>query len=1152
MTARRLAVAFRALIVACVAVPGAAGGAFAAAEETFTPEQLEFFENRVRPILVARCQECHGATKQESGLALTSREAAVAGGAGGSAVVPGKPDESLLVDAVRYDSLEMPPDGRLSDDEIAVLERWVRDGAAWTPGGDGPLLGDQEAIFAAAESHWAFQPVRKPPVPQVRQQQRVRTPIDAFILEKLELAGLPSALPAGPRTLIRRLSFDLLGLPPSPAEVDAFVTEYEAVPHADVPREQLTPEQRRAQREHHDRVWTALLERMLASPHYGERWGRHWLDVARYADTRDFMAAGIDRRYPFAWTYRDWVVKAFNDDMPFDRFVRLQIAADFHTDEADDPGLAALGLLTVGPRFINKVDEQIADRIDVVGRGLLGLTVSCARCHDHKYDPIPTADYYGLYGVFASCEEPAELPFIAGATPAADLLADYESTRAQKVADLEAYGARLRDEAEGDFRARPAAYLAGYHELSITKQQSMRSLIDKRKLKETAMTPLAANLDAAVRGKRWRQHAVLGPLVRLLAAPDGRFADEVAALAEPPAADAVHPLVRERLAATPPADKAAALSLYGELFAEVDRRWQEERQRDPAAGRLTDAAWDDVRQLLHDEPASPFRFAPDRCVQASRLLGGGRRQLADLENAIREVDATHPGAPPRSFVMVEKKKPVDPVVFLRGEPQRRGPAVTRHFLTVLGGGTAFTEGSGRRELADAIAAADNPLTARVFVNRVWAHHFGRGLVDTPSDFGLRTSPPSHPELLDWLAATFMEDGWSVKNLHRRLVLSATYRQQSLEPRTAPAAAGTAAADQGGGDPDNRLLAHANRRRLDFESMRDAMLAVCGDLDLAIGGRAVSLSTAPFTGRRTLYGFIDRLNLDPMFPTFDFASPDVSAAERPTTMVPQQALFAMNHPFVIERARAMCRQEPFRSAADDDRRAAALYRTIFSRPPTPREVQLTTAFVRSTPRGDEEPRSVWQYGHGDPAAPADTAERFRPLAFFDGTNYQFGGEFPDRKLGHLRLSASGGHPGRTERDPVIRRWIAPVDGTVAVSGTLEHLRDKGDGIRGRVLAADGTVLGEWMAFNERVETTLPTIEVSRGDVLDFAVDCRRNASSDAFSWAPQVDLAVRPGQPPRAASWNAREDFAGPPPPLLAPWEQCAQALLLTNEFWFID
>jgi len=1142
----------------------ASGGGGTTADETFAAGQLEFFESRVRPILVARCQECHGPVKQESGLALTSRAATLAGGFGGPAVVPGKPDASLLVDAIRYDDLQMPPDGRLADEEIAALEQWVRDGAAWTPGGDGPVLGDQEAILAAARQHWAFQPLHLPPVPEVRLRQRVRTPVDAFILDRLDVAGLEPAAPAAPRALIRRLSFDLLGLPPTPEEVDAFVAEYEAVPHADIPRETLTAEERRLQHEHRDRVWESLVERMLASPRYGERWGRHWLDVARYADTRDFIAAGVDRRYPFAWTYRDWVVRAFNEDMPFDRFLRLQIAADSHAAAADDPDLAALGLLTVGPRFINKADEQIADRIDVVGRGFLGLTISCARCHDHKYDPIPTADYYGLYGVFASCEEPEELPRIAGAAPAAGLVAEYEKVRAEKLADLANYGTGLRDEAEADFRRRPADYLAGYHEMKITRQQSIRGLVDKRKLKETAMTPLADNLEAAIRAKAWRRHAVLGPLVRLLAAGDAGVATELAVIVAKGASDTVNPLVHERLGAASPADTAAVLAVYGGLLAETERRWQEARATDPAATRLDDGAWEEVRQLLHEESGSPFRFEPDRCVQASRLLGLGRRQIADLENAIREVDATHPGAPPRSFVLVDKPKPVDPVVFLRGEPQRRGPQVTRHFLTVLGGGAAFSEGSGRRELADAIAAPDNPLTARVFVNRVWGHLLGRGLVETASDFGLRTPPPSHPELLDWLAATFIADGWSVKNLHRWIVLSATYRQRSVEPRAggrlaaedslAAASPETAAVSPDAAavtiDPANQLLARANRRRLDFESMRDAMLMASGDIDTSLGGRPVSLSTEPFTVRRTLYGFIDRLNLDPMFSTFDFASPEVTAAERPTTMVPQQALFAMNHPFVIERARTICRSADFLAAAEDETRVAALYRRIFARRPTAREVQLTVGFVRSTPRGDEAGSPVWQYGHGDPAV--KTGDRFVPFEFFDGANYQLGPEFPDPRRGHLRLSATGGHPGRTAASPVIRRWTSPVSGTVSVSGTLEHLRDRGDGVRGRVLDAAGTVLGEWTVFNDRVETAIPAIAVGPGDMLDFAVDCRENGNSDAFSWAPQIDLAVQPGGSPRAASWSGRQDFTGPPPPLLSPWEQIAQALLLTNEFWFID
>lgn len=1110
--------------------------------------KLEFFESRVRPILVQRCQECHGPEKQESGFALVSREALLAGGQSGPAVVPGMPDESLLIQAVRHEGREMPLEGKLADEEIAVLEQWVRDGAAWTTMGGGELLGDQERLFEQAKSHWAFQPVRRPPVPAVARKAAVATPIDAFLLAKLEAADLEPAPRAAPRALIRRLSFDLRGLPPALEEVDAFVAAWEAAPFADVA--DATPDQKRTRAEHREGMWRDLVERFLASPHYGERWGRHWLDVARYADTRDFVGANADRRYPFAWTYRDWVVKAFNDDLPFDRFLTLQLAADAWATAPDSPDLAALGLLTVGPRFINKLDEQIADRIDVVGRGFLGLTISCARCHDHKYDPIPTADYYGLYGVFASCEEPAEMPRIAGAEPSADLVAAYEKARGEKVAARTAYGDELRTKAVADLRKRPEEYLLGYYELVIAKTQSIRSLIDARKLDEAAMTPLAENLDAAKKSVAARRDPTLGPLLAGLRGDAAEFARVVGLMIETgllpdrkPQPVAVNPLVLARLRADPPADARALLALYARLLADVDKRWQEVAGSAAAAGGSEDPAWEAVRLLLHPQAdaavPSPFELTGEQCIKAANLLGGARAKIAALEAAIKDLDATHPGAPPRSFVLVDKAKPVDPVVFLRGEPQRRGPKVSRHFLTVLGGGEAFTQGSGRRELAAAIASPDNPLTARVFVNRVWAHHFGKGLVDTPSDFGFRANPPSHPELLDWLAATFMEEGWSVKALHRLIVLSNAYRQKSEEPRGAEAAPAV--------DPDNRLLAHANRRRLDFECMRDAMLATTGGLDAAIGGRPVELSEPPFTGRRTLYGFIDRLNLDPMFATFDFASPDVTAAERPTTMVPQQALFGMNHPFVIERARALCGQEDF-VAGDDEAKAQRLYRALFQRQPTPREVMLATEFVRSTPRGMEDDRGTWRYGHGDPTA-ADGAERFRALAHFTGKTYQAGPKFPDPKSGHVLLTTTGGHPGR-RGDAAIRRWTSPVDGVVAIAGRLEHLSDKGDGVRGLVVRADGTVLGEWTAFNDRVDTAVAEVPVRKGDVLDFAVQGRETDMADTFSWAPTIVLAV--AQAGKAASWSAQADFAGPPPPLLSPWEQCAQALLLTNEFWFID
>jgi hypothetical protein len=1095
--------------------------------------KLEFFENQVRPLLVERCRECHGVEKQEGGLRVDSLEALLRGGQSGAAIVAGRPEASLLMEAVRYEDLEMPPDDKLADDQIAALEKWIRDGAVW-PKGDapaGPALGDQKAIFAQAQTHWSLVPVVKPPVPQVQSAAVVRTPVDAFINEKLAAAGLTPAPDADPATLIRRVYFDLVGLPPMAVEVDEFVRTYS------------------------DDAYAALVDKLLASPHYGERWGRHWLDVARYADTRDFIAAGADRRYPYAYTYRDWVVKAFNDDLPYDEFIRLQLAADAYATDPQSPSRAALGLLMVGPRFGNNANEQIADRIDVVGRGFLGLAITCARCHDHKYDPIPTADYYALHGVFASCEEPAEMPLIAGMIPPADLLKDYERVRAEKVADKTKYAEQLRDEATTDLRARLADYLAGYYEMNIAKSESIRGLLSNRKLKETAMAPLADNLDAAKRSAAGRNDPVLGPLLHLLNVIDKNFEGHARRmLATGKTADEKSPVpinavVLERLKAKPPADKKAVLAVYGELLAEADKRAK------------SDAAWAEIAKVF-DDADSPFVLQPNACMQAARLQGAARQKQADLDNAIKDVDITHPGAPAKAFVLADKPKPVEPYIFLRGDPQRRGDKVSRHFLSVLGGGDQrpFTIGSGRKELAEAIASPTNPLTARVFVNRVWMHHFGDGIVDTEGDFGLRSNPPSHPELLDWLAATFVESGWSVKQLHRVMVLSSAYRRiaelgaRSAERQTSDRSALPAPRSALEIDPENRLLARASRRRLDFESMRDAMLAVAGNLDESVGGRAVELGASPLTRRRTIYGFVDRLNLDPVFTTFDFASPDVSIAERPNTMVPQQALYGMNHPFVIAQARALCESAEFAAAKDDAARATVLYRRVFGRAPTADETKLAAAFVSQPAAGDEEAagRAVWRYGFGaaEPSAPAE--DRFRELTFYDGRYYQASKDYPDPRLFHLRLSAVGGHPGRDLEHAVVRRWTAPLECTVSITGTLVHLRDAGDGIRGRIVTGDGRVLGEWKLLNDKAETTVEQVEVGPGDVIDFVVDCVGKATNDAFTWAPTVTLIAKPGGRRVAASWNAKSDFAAPPPPLLTPWEQTAQALLLTNEFWFVD
>ncbi|HEX4130245.1 MAG TPA: PSD1 and planctomycete cytochrome C domain-containing protein [Pirellulales bacterium] len=1113
----------------------AASAAFAAPPGA--PKPGEFFELRVRPLLVERCVRCHGSSKQESGLRLDSREAVLKGGGTGPAIVIGKPEESLLILAVKHESLEMPPDEELPAEEIAALETWIRQGAAW-PGGamesSGVVLGDQKRLFAEAKTHWAFQPVRKPPVPKVNNTEWARTPIDAFVLAKLESEGMQPSATVDRRSLLRRLSFDLIGLPPTEQEVLDFIADRDPKAVANV------------------------VDRLLTSPHYGERWGRHWLDIARYSDMRDFIPVPNDRRYPYAYTYRDWVIRALNRDIPYDEFVRQQLAADAYTDDPHAQNLAALGLLMVGPRFINNANEQIADRIDMVGRGFLGLAVTCARCHDHKYDPIPTTDYYALYGVFNSCEEPAELPTLEGMSPPPQLVAEYDKAHAEKVAELDKYGESLRDKAYADLRQRPAEYLAGVYEMAVARSDSIRGVIDRRKVDESAMTPLADNFDRLRRETKWQSDSVLGPLFSLLVVIDKNFAGHLKKITKAGTTgerdpQPINPIILAALRDHPPANKQALLDAYGEVFQRAADQWQQltknasvkkSKQNHPPTA-LANADLEQVRQsLFAANDQGPFAITPTQAINGSRLFGNNRNVLAKYEAAIKEVESTHPGSPARAFMLVDKPKPGDAAVFVRGDPTKRGERVPRRFLSVLDPQQRpFTHGSGRRDLAEAIADPKNPLTARVFVNRVWMHHFGKGLCDTPGDFGFRSSRPSHPDLLDWLAADFMEHGWSMKRLHRQLVLSNAYRQAShIVPEYAAK------------DPENRLLWRVNRRRLDFESMRDAMLACSGQLDETIGGRAVPLSEQPFTHRRTVYGLVDRLNIDPIFTIFDFANPDVSTPERAETTIPQQALFGMNHPFVIEQARAMCRQVNVTAQGDEPTRLRALYEHAFGRKPSPVEVKVGHAFLAAAEKSQRENPSlpVWQcgYGPGDPSVSAD--DRFTPMTVFINGYYQPTETYPDPKLGHVRLNKNGGHPGKTIATSAIRRWRAPCDTTVDISGTLTHLSDKGDGVRARIISSRGVSL-EWVVKNDKIEVDAKHIHVKRGDTIDFIIDPMQTNTSDGFNWAPVVRISGSQ----RATSaemdvWDARADFAPPPPPPLSAWEQLAQALLLTNEFLFLD
>ncbi len=850
-------------------------------------EEVRFFETRVRPVLAEHCFSCHGPQKQRGGIRLDSRAGVLAEGEHGPIVVPGSPEKSFLLQAVRQSGeIKMPPKGKLPGEAIEALTAWIKMGAPWPETA-------AKTEDGAWKKHWAFQPVGRPAVPVTRDRHWPLSPVDAFVLAKLEEKGLRPAPAAEARVLIRRMYFDVIGLPPTAEEVERFVQDASAKPQAAIER---------------------VIEGLLASPHYGERWARHWLDVARYADTKGYVFFE-EPDFPWAYTYRDYLIQALNADLPYDRFLLEQLAAEQLPLGADRRPLRALGLLTLGGRFMSNQHDILDDRIDVVTRGLLGLTVTCARCHDHKYDPVPQADYYALYGVFASCAEPT-VPPLYEPPPATEVYTKFASelqTREQKLKEfVKAKHAELVTGA----RQRVAEYLlAAYQLRDQPSTEEFMLIADGSDLNPTMIIRWQTYLKRRARG----HDPIFGPWHALAELPERAFAQDAAAvlakvLADP--ARPVHPQIAKALTGMTPKNMAEVAQQYGKVL-------------------LAESADEELRQVFigPDAPANvallPYgdlSLLPDRPSQA---------KLQEFRKALEQWRSTGPGAPPRAMVLEDLPAPCEPYVFLRGNPNNKGPAVPRQFLGALSGSkrAPFRQGSGRLELARAIASRDNPLTARVMVNRVWQHYFGAGLVRTPSDFGLRSEPPSHPELLDYLASYFMDHGWSLKELHRLILRSRVYQQaSSAEPQAM--------------DPENRLLAHANRRRLDFEATRDALLAVAGRLRRTICGPSTKDLLGGGADRRTLYGYLDRLNVPGLWRTFDFPSPDATSPQREDTTIAPQALFLMNHPFVLACARQTAARSEIAAEKDMARRVEAIYRLLYGRAPAPEEVQLAREYLQS--------------------------------------------------------------------------------------------------------------------------------------------------------------------------------------------------------------
>ncbi|MFN7922497.1 MAG: PSD1 and planctomycete cytochrome C domain-containing protein [Bryobacteraceae bacterium] len=850
-------------------------------------DDSEFFERKIRPLLAANCHSCHTNSRM-GGLRLDSREAVMAGGKTGPAIVPGKPAESLLIQAVKrtHERLKMPPTAPLSAADVALLEEWVKRGAAW-PQAPVPK-GAPIAITKEQREFWSFRPVKKPALPPVKNKAWVRSDVDRFVLAKLEQSGLTPIPAADKRTWLRRITLDLTGLPPTPEEVAAF--------------EKDTSPQARAR----------VIDHLLESPHYGERWGRYWLDLARYSDGQ--LAAGTDTPLPNAYRYRDWVVEAFNKDMPYDKFVRAQIAADAMNDPAMLPGL---GFQSLG--------AGANDQVDVTTKVFLGLTVGCAQCHDHKYDPIPTRDYYSLLGVFRGTRN-EEHPLV----PKSDVDA-YQAVKKQ---------IDERKEIIADFIIVQQRQL-----VDLLARSTARYMVAAWKIAQ-GQTPDKAGLDQETLD-RW---------VKYLADPNREhpyLKDWFALVAGKPTEDQVR--------AAADRYQAFALDLI-ERSKEVDDKnyvafggkkgMKDERTRQytniVSLPVLDFYQWRELASGPYNidgfrAPAGVFYYD---AKAIERFLGGHSKDyLAQLRSEVAEFEKKLPPMYPFLHAVKDTAEPKDIRVAIRGDANTPGEIAPRRFLAVLCNGepAPFQKGSGRAELAEAIGTASNPLTARVMVNRIWQHHFGVGIVKSASNFGQMGERPTHPELLDYLAARFVESGWSVKTIHREILLSATYGLSVARDEKNETA-----------DPANRLLWRANLvHRLDMEALRDSILAVSGKLDSKVGGAAAPL--APENVRRSLYLTISRTRLDPAMALFDFPDANATTEERPVTAGPLQGLFFLNSKFVQEQSRALHQRLEREAGADAASRIRRAYALLYGRAPDAQELKLGSDFVASG-----EPKAWSQY------------------------------------------------------------------------------------------------------------------------------------------------------------------------------------------------
>ena len=943
------------------------------------------YERDIRPIFRAHCFDCHGATDElKGGLDLRLVRFLKNGGESGPAILAGKPDESYLLERLR--SGEMPPgEGSVTDEEIAIIEKWIAAGAKTArpePESIGPGLG----ITEEERSFWSFQPIRRPDIAKpesLPNKARVRTPIDALLLKAtmagrsdsgsdgVEDAAIAFAEDADRRTLVIRTYFDLIGLPPSPDEIQKWIAEPG------------------------DDWYDRLLTELLASPHYGERWGRHWLDVAGYADSEGYSTADSERAW--AWKYRDWVIRSLNNDMAFDQFIAEQLAGDELagpikgdlTPEQIDL-FSATGFLRMaadgtgsGANTPEGRNQMIADTLKIVGTSLLGLSLQCAQCHDHRYDPIPHTDYFAIRAVF----EPA-LDWNSWKVPNARRVSLYTAADRKQAAEIEAEAAKIAAEK------------------TVKQTEYMKQALAQELMKYEE--PLRTKLREAYQ-----------------TAKDKRTDEQKQLLTKNPSVNISTGVLYQYL------PEAA------EELKKFDARIVEVRAKKPVE--------EFIRALI--EP-------PNHTPETKLFYRGDHHQ-------------------PKQTVTPASLSVASPA----GQPIQFSPNDDKFPTT------------GRRlAFARWLASRDNPLFARVIVNRVWMHHFGKGLVSSPADFGKLGTKPSHPELLDWLADEFISNGWNLKSLHRTIMTSTAWRQSKEA------------------FPEISVFP-VPLQRLEAETLRDRMLAASGQLDRTMLGRPVKIKEDD-TGqvvvdgtqtRRSLYIQVRRSRPVAMLQTFDAPVMETNCESRPSSTVATQSLMLLNGEFILEQ-----------SAKLADRAASE------AQPPTAQQIELVKHIHR---REAQE----WQYGYGAYDEQTNRTGSFTPLTHWVDSRWQAGAKLPDSNLGYVSLHATGGHPDVLGRD-VVRRWTASADGQITIVGNLSHGSPNGDGVRGRIVSSRSGKAGEWIAFNDASDTSVNGLAVQQGDTIDFVTDCRTVHTSDSFNWPVAIRLKTDAPEDYVAVSKDA---FHGP-------------------------